>query len=95
MAAAGGASGALGANLTDPLASQDGTINRDGTVAGEDNQSSVTDSDMEEALRSTQLNRKARNVMHRNIKDWNNKITAAVTKEIDMDQLPKSGQRKR
>ena len=50
---------------------------------------------MDEAIKASTLNRKARNVMHRVNKDWNNRITAAVTKEVETDNNPKSGAGKR
>jgi len=83
----GGVSGALGSQ--DPLASLDGTIAREG--AGNTNATdrknadgeSVTDSDMDEVVKTMAMDRKGRNVVHRVAKDWNNKITAAVTKEVD------------
>lgn len=94
-AAAGHVSGANA--LTDPFASQEGTIARDGqTVATAENEDSVTDSDMDDVIKQTTLNRKARNVMHRVNKNWNNRITAAVTKEVEQtENLPKSGGGKR
>lgn len=80
---------------SDPLASLDGTIiNRDGLniTNGTDRNNadgeSVTDSDMDQNIKATGMDRKARNVVHRVTKDWNNKIVAAVTKEID--EQPKS-----
>ena len=64
-----------------------GSTQRDGA------DDSVTDSDMDEAIKgaANTMDRTARNVLHRANKNWNNKITAAMTKEIDMDNLPKSG----
>ena len=89
LAAHGGFSGALGSS--DPLASVDGTqINvTNGTDRNADGES-VTDSDMYQAIKTMSMDRKARNVMHRVTKDWNNKIAAAVTKEPDEGML-KSG----
>ena len=52
---------------------------------------SVTDSDMDEAIKTMGADRKARNVVHRVTKDWNNRIAAAVTKEPEDATLPKSG----
>ena len=70
-----------------------GSTQRDGGVV----EDSVTDSDMDEVIKgaANTMDRKARNVMHRANREWNNKITAAITKEIDMDQVPKSGNAKK
>ena len=46
---------------------------------------------MDEAIRTMGADRKARNVVHRVTKDWNNRIAAAVTKEPEDAALPKSG----
>ena len=43
---------------------------------------------MDEAIKTMGVDRKARNVMHRVTKDWNNKISAAVTKEPELDAKP-------
>ena len=59
-------------------------------TSGEPDEDSVTDSDMDEVIKVTTLDRKARNVMHRVNKNWGNKITAAITKEIEVDNNPKS-----
>ena len=50
---------------------------------------------MEEVIKHAPINRKARNVVHRVNKDWNNKITATLTKDTDTDNLPKSAQQKK
>ena len=94
--AAGGASGLIG--MSNAMESQDGTINKEGvmTMGTEHDQGdSVTDSDMDEAIKTMGQDRKVRNVMHRVTKDWSNKFTAAVTKEPEVGEPPKSGGRKR
>ena len=76
----------------------DGTILKDGSLGnnltnGTDRNAegeSATDSDMDPAIKTISLDRKARNVMHRVTKDWNNKIQAAITKELDDGTQPKS-----
>ena len=51
------------------------------TLGTELNEDSVTDTDMDEAIKGVPMDRKARNVMHRVTKDWNGKITAAAARE--------------
>lgn len=72
--------------------SQDGTLNKDGvvTVHTEPTEDSVTDSDMDEVIKGANLNRKVRNVMNRARKEWDNKISATITKQVDMGDIPKS-----
>ena len=48
---------------------------------------------MDEAIKTIGADRKVRNVIHRVNKDWNNRMTAALTKEVDTEQAPKSGNR--
>lgn len=88
--AAGHVSGTV---LSDQLASQNGTIVKDGThtMHTSHDEDSVTDSDMDEVIKKATINRKARNVMHRVNKEWNDKITAAITKDIESEMPPKSG----
>ena len=84
--------------MSNTMESQDGTINKDGviTIGTEHDQvDSVTDSDMDEAIKTMAQERKVRNVMHRVTKDWSNKFTAAVTKEPETVEPLKSGGRKR
>ena len=52
---------------------------------------SATDSDMDQAIKTMGADRKARNVMHRVTRDWNNRIAAAVTKEPEDLTKPASG----
>ena len=61
------------------------------------NEDSLTDGDMDEAIKMSSLERKARNVMHRVNKDWNNKITAVITKEVKQaeEEKPKSSAAKK
>ena len=84
--------------MSGAIESQDGTANRDvtmGTDNGGDGES-VTDSDMDEAIKTMSQDRKVRNVMHRVTKDWNNRFTAAVTKEPEaLNEQPKSGGRQK
>ena len=54
-----------------------------GTDGNNGDGESATDSDMDTVIKTMASDRKARNVMHRVTKDWNNKITAGVTKEFD------------
>jgi hypothetical protein len=56
----------------------------------EQDEDSVTDSDMDEIIKQTMLDRKARNVMHRVNREWGNKITGALTKEVEVDNKPTS-----
>ena len=85
--------------ITDPLQSQDGTVNKDGvpTIRNtEGDQDSNTDSDMDTDIKQMTLDRKARNAMHRVTRDWNNRMQAALTKDVDAENtIPKSGGRKR
>ena len=66
-------------------------------IGSDQNEDSVTDSDMDEVIKMSALDRKARNVMHRVNKDWNNKITAAITKDMKLteEEKPKSGAAKK
>lgn len=70
---------------------KDGVI----TIHTEQHDDSVTDSDMDEVIKGSSLNRKVRNVMHRVNRDWDNKITAELTKTTDLGDVPKSGTGKR
>ena len=84
--------------MSNAMESQDGTINKEGVITmgtEHDQGDSVTDSDMDEAIKTLGQGRKVRNVMHRVTKDWSNKFTAAVTKEPDVVEPLKSGGRKR
>ena len=100
LGALGGISGVLGSQ--DPLAI-DGTILKDGSVGnnltnGTDRNAdgeSATDSDMDPAIKTISMDRKARNVMHRVTKDWNNKIEAAMTREMEDGAQPKSAEKKK
>ena len=93
----GGFSGGLGSS--DPLASIDGTVNNNVMTNGTDRNNadgeSVTDSDMDQVIKTMGMDRKARNVVHRATKDWNNKITSAMTKDIDADNKPNSALQKK
>lgn len=83
-----------GKNASGMHESQDGTLNKDGviiTMASEHIEDSVTDSDMDDVIKGSTLNRKVRNVMNRAKKDWDNKITAQITKVADVSEVPKSG----
>ena len=66
-------------------------------IGSDQNEDSVTDSDMDEVIKMSALDRKARNVMHRVNKDWNNKITAAITKDMKLteEEKAKSGAAKK
>ena len=93
-AAAGGMSGAMG--MSNAYESVDATMNKDMTMGTEHGDGeSVTDSDMDDKIKTMSMDRKARNVMHRVTKGWNERISAAVAKEPDLDANPppKSGGR--
>lgn len=94
-AAAGGTS--AGNHGSDPQMSLDGTVAKDGHTVGQSEREgeSQTDSDMDEVVKNSTINRKGRNVINRAKKEWDNKIQAAVTRSIDSETLPKSGGRKR
>jgi len=76
----------------------EGTIVRDGqTIAANTEQeaNSATDSDMDEVLRTTGIERQTKNKIHRVTRDWDNKIAAAVTRDVKTDNNPMSGAKKR
>jgi len=78
-----GNSGAQGSH-SDPLGSNIDIIgSKDNMVlaTGQDGES-ATDSDMDEIVRSSVMERASKNTLHRANKGWNNKITAAVTREV-------------
>ena len=85
MQSIGAAGGLSGAMESGQFASQDGTVGKGGDVTlGTDlNEDSVTDTDMDSAIKTVPMDRKARNVMHRVTKGWNEKITSAAAREVD------------
>lgn len=86
IAVAGGTS--TGHHGSDAMGSLDGTIAKDVHTIGQSEHpegDSVTDSDMDEVLKASNIDRKGRNVINRVNRDWNNKMTEAFTKTIDSD----------
>lgn len=72
--------------LSNPLASLDGTISKDGHITAISDsihhaEQSASDSDMDSVIKKTSFERKDRNMIHRVSKEWNNKITAEMTKD--------------
>ena len=52
---------------------------------------SATDSDMDEILKNSGMERATKKTLHRANRDWENKIAAAATREVKTP-LPASGQ---
>ena len=74
--------------LSNPLASLDGTISKDGHITAISDsihhaEQSASDSDMDSVIKKTNFDRKDRNMIHRVSKEWNNKITAEMTKDTN------------
>ena len=72
--------------LSNPLASLDGTISKDGHITAISDsihhaEQSASDSDMDSVIKKTSFVRKDRNMIHRVSKEWNNKITTEMTKD--------------